>query len=107
VAGRNPGKPGFPLAGENRKSRKNRSRARESENPLALFAKVERTRRYRRRRKSVVVAHLRYGQLDADVERSLELERPALVDLDAAELERLLEKHRDLAYPDERNEVTP
>jgi hypothetical protein len=35
------------------------------------------------------VAHLRYGKFSRAVARSLELERPPLSELDAAELERL------------------
>jgi hypothetical protein len=67
-----------------------------AKNPLALFAKAERTRRYRRRRRSST-PHLRYGWFERDVERSLELERPPLFEPDEAELERLLAKHADIA----------
>ena len=70
--------------------------ARASENPLALFAKAERSRRRWRRRRSST-AHLRYGQLDPAVEQSLEIERPPLSDLDEAEIERLLAKYADIA----------
>jgi hypothetical protein len=65
-----------------------------SENPLALFAKAERSRR---RRRQSPTPHLRHGWLDPAVERSLEIERPALSEPDDAELERLLAKHADIA----------
>jgi hypothetical protein len=72
---------------------------RASENPLALFARAERTRRRRRRRRREnPIAHLRYGRLDPEIEQSLDIERPSLSDLDEAELERLLAKHADLAH---------
>ncbi len=82
-----------PLAGTNERRSRN-YRARASENPLALFAKAERSRR---RRRQSSTPHLRYGWLDPVVERCLEIERPALSELDEAELERLLAKHADIA----------
>jgi hypothetical protein len=82
-----------PLAGINERRSRN-YRASASENPLALFEKAERSRRWRRRRHT---AHLRYGQLDPAIERSIEIERPPLSELDEAEIERLLAKHADTA----------
>jgi hypothetical protein len=95
LAGTSERNPSLSLAGTNERRSRN-YRARASENPLALFAKAERTRRYRRRRRSST-PHLRYGWFERDVERSLELERPPLFEPDEAELERLLAKHADIA----------
>lgn len=82
------------LAGVNREKPFIRS-ARASANPLALFAKAERPRR-RRRRKALPTGHLRYGRLDPAIERSLDLERPPLPEIDAAEIERVCAKHADI-----------
>lgn len=85
-----------PLAGIIRRNGSN-DRARESENPLALFEAAEssygRRRRYRR---GASVAHLRYGRLDPAIENSLEIVRPELSELDEAEIERLAEIARSL-----------
>ena len=80
-----------PVAGNKRKRRK-KDYASASENPLALFAKAEAPRR-RRRKREAPVAHLRYGRFSRAVERSLEIERPPLSDLDGAELERLYARY--------------
>jgi hypothetical protein len=71
--------------------------ARASENsPLALFAEAESQPRRKRRRREVV-PHIRHGRFPRAVERYLEREKPLLSELDDDELERLLEKHVDIA----------
>jgi hypothetical protein len=97
VAGLNSGNSDNSLAGCNSgnsvRERKDHAGASEK-SPLDMFAEAEAPRR---RRRGPAVAHLRYGRLHSDVERSLELERPELLDLDEAELERLFAKHSDIA----------
>jgi hypothetical protein len=83
------------LVGTNERRSRN-YRARAGENPLALFAKAERTRRRRRRRQQPPTAHLRHGRLDQAVEQSLVIERAPLSNLDGAEIERLCTKHADI-----------
>jgi hypothetical protein len=58
----NPDKPGFPLAGDNRKNRSKVSRVREGENPLALFAGVERVREDGRSVRLIGLARHRCGR---------------------------------------------
>jgi hypothetical protein len=89
------GYPDIPLGWDKPKKRSKVNACASEKSPLALFAKAEAPRRPRRRREPQV-AHLRYGHLEAAVERSLELERPELPDLDETELERLLAKHSDI-----------
>jgi hypothetical protein len=84
------------LAGINDKKDRNVpiNRARASENPLALFMKVERRRK---RAKREVVPHIKYGRFPRGIERMLERESLELSELGEPELERLLVKHADIA----------